>query len=113
MYRILIIDDEPDILDILTNEIQLMSLGVQVLVAQTVEQACELLHEADAVIADVLMPKSRELEATLLETDAPKLRISGSPHANIPALQKPFSFEVLELEIGKLILAVDKKKENV
>ena len=90
-FRVLVVDDEPEILSI----IQSMVSGqdqIEVLTAETVSQAIRLLTDVDGVIADCVLPESKDLDQHFLHCKKPVIRMSGrlrrAPNLSIP---KPFT----------------------
>ena len=86
--KILLVDDEPELLNILTEEF--IYWGHTVYSASSVEQALQLLDEKDVslVLSDVRMPNGSGLEL-LSKTEVPVVLTSGySDVSRSAALQK-------------------------
>jgi DNA-binding NtrC family response regulator len=99
--NILLIDDEPDILDIMKEYI-LQTPGRNCLLAENVGSAEALLPQADIIISDIAMPNSSRLEALLSKANKPVGRITGHSTSDELILNKPFSLQELESLILKL-----------
>jgi two-component system alkaline phosphatase synthesis response regulator PhoP len=71
--RVLIVDDEPDIVDLLKYNLQ--SNGYDCLVANNGEKALDLVekHKPDLVLLDVMMPKMDGMEVCRRIKENPKL----------------------------------------
>lgn len=89
---LLIIDDEVDILDILSEILEIEFPKVKVLTASTVEQAYLQVEAADAIISDINMPNKSSLDKLLSEFKGSVIRITGHDDTiGYPfVIQKPF-----------------------
>ena len=119
MARILVIDDEPDILDII--ELTLASKGHQVVASHDPTRVAELArkHHADAVILDIMMPGFSGYDALRALRDQPQTggvpilflsaraesedRVRGLKEGADDYMTKPFDVEELALRIERLV----------
>jgi DNA-binding response OmpR family regulator len=89
-FRILIVDDEPDILDVICDVLTKI-VDLEVVTAQNGEEAKKLLPTVDAVIADCLFPDCQLFERALAASGKPAIRMSGKiDRATNLELPKPF-----------------------
>ncbi len=120
MTKILLIDDDPNVLDALS--ITLEEDGYSVAIAQDANLGLRLVeeHAFDLVITDIIMPGKEGLETILeLKRNQPELnvvamsgggRLSSTPYLNMASalgvkstLAKPFSASELLATVEKAI----------
>lgn len=101
MINILLVDDEPDLLDIMQTY-TLQVPGRNCLLANNVFEAETLLPKADIVVADMSMPHAHRLEALLSKENKPIGRVTGLHVEGEFILNKPYSLEGFENLILKL-----------
>ncbi len=104
---LLIIDDEPDILDLVANQIQASGFVLEVTTAQNVAVAEKLLPKCDLVLSDINMPNKETLEKILAASGKPVARITG--YIEISGewiLHKPFQVDEFDKMIRKLMSEV-------
>lgn len=104
MIRLLIIDDELDILEILVEYLSLLNLNLELQTASTVEEAIQKIENADIIISDINMPQRDKLDSLLKNCRKPIARITG--HDDIVGelvIGKPFTFESLKKPVELLI----------
>ena len=114
--KILIVDDEPDVLSVLTNRLQLA--GYQVCSATNGEEALEVFHREspDLIVLDVMLPKmdgiavcrrirSESVVPIIFLTALEVLseRVAGLDLGADDYLSKPFSPKELEEKIVKIL----------
>jgi DNA-binding response OmpR family regulator len=94
MLKILIVDDEPSILNIL--DFSLGAEGYEVIQASDGEQACEMAvnHQPDMIVMDVMMPKLDGYQA------CEKLK-ADSRTASIPVLLLTAKSSAEDHQLGK------------
>ncbi|MEY4615216.1 MAG: hypothetical protein RJB66_176 [Pseudomonadota bacterium] len=100
---LLVIDDEPDILEIVAEQIELLGYDFKVLKAQNVDEAERLIPSCDAIISDIKMPNSAKLEKILHHCQKPVARITGHDefHGDL-VIKKPIDLKVLVAVIDRL-----------
>ncbi len=90
-FRILIVDDESDILDALSHLLAKVD-GIEVFTAQNAEDAIRFLPQVDAIIADCIFPEVAAFERHLKRLGKPNVRMSGKiTRAENFELAKPFT----------------------
>jgi CheY-like chemotaxis protein len=102
--RLLLIDDESDITEILENIIAPKFPNIKVTIANDVQTAIELIGSCDAIISDINIPNKDLLNSTLETTDKILARITGFKPKDCTDLvvEKPFrSIDVINL-VNKL-----------
>ncbi len=127
MVRILVIDDEPSVLDVLRKILHLE--GYEVITAANGEEGLELFRQfpCDLVITDMVMPVKDGLQ-TILELrkerpDIPVLAISGGGNISkerylviagyldrVITIPKPFSVESITEAVAKLLFETDEEE---
>jgi len=94
--KLLIIDDEKLICEVLSELVMTMTKKLDVIYATSVEEALRMIPKADMIIADIKMPNQSALEYELKRVGAekPVARMSGKTHgiAN-HMITKPFKNE--------------------
>jgi two-component system OmpR family response regulator len=110
--RVLVVDDEPLILDVLSTMLE--DEGFDVIRAENAYQGFEIAREAqpDLVISDVMMPGATgiDLYAWLQQLDPmPQVVFMSavsrrSPAPQVPLLEKPFDIEEM-LELVDIVMA--------
>lgn len=110
MKTILVIDDEPEILSIVKEQLELLDYQLKVLTAVNVQQVEEQIQFADLILADINVPARDVLEKQLNECGVPVGRMSGHVEYTGPLIiHKPFVFEEFQALLDHLIsLAGDK-----
>ncbi len=102
--RLLIIDDEIEILEILSDSIDLLGLDLEVSTANNVDEAEVMLRECEYVLSDVNMPNKEKLERILKEANRPTARMTGNDDMTGELLiRKPFQKDNFEMVIKKLV----------
>lgn len=118
--RILVIDDEPTALDVITKILQ--HAGYEVLVAKNGQEGIDLFreHPCDLVVTDMVMPVKDGLQTILdLRAEAPELpivAISGGGNIskerylavagyldNVITVGKPFTVDILTSAVKQLL----------
>lgn len=112
--NLLVIDDEPDILDIVAEQIELLGYPYHVLKAQTVDQAELLIRRSDAIISDIKMPNSAKLEKLLSNCGKPIARITGHDdyHGDL-VIKKPIDLKVFVRVLETLEQLSEKKSREL
>jgi DNA-binding response OmpR family regulator len=101
---ILIIDDELDLLDIISDYIEISDLDINILKAQTVSEAKALMRSADLVLSDINMPDRDELELLLKNCGKPLARITGNLETvGEFVITKPFGSKALMKVVKELM----------
>lgn len=94
--KLLIIDDEAMICEVLSEMVLHMTKRVDVITATTSEEAARLIPTVDMIIADIMMPNQGVLDEALkrVSGDKPIARMSGYPQgkANF-MIEKPFRLD--------------------
>lgn len=94
--KLLIVDDEKMICEVLSEMVQQMTKRVDVITASSVEEAIRLIPDVDMIIADIKMPNQHLLEDSLkrFSGEKPIARMSGYPQgkANF-MIEKPFRMD--------------------
>jgi DNA-binding NtrC family response regulator len=91
--KLLIIDDEEFICEILSDLVMTMTKKLEVISATSVEEALKLIPKADMIIADINMPHQEVLEDALkrIHAEKPVARMSGNTHGKANyMIEKPF-----------------------
>jgi CheY-like chemotaxis protein len=104
MMKLLVIDDELDIIEVVAEQIELMGYQVYVLKATSVEEAKKLIDECDMIISDVKMPQNEQLEKMLEKAKQPLARITG--HHDMKGdliIRKPFELSNFRSVLDKLM----------
>ncbi len=100
----LIIDDEPEILEVVVDQLESSGFNLLVLQASSFDEASKLIHQADIVISDINMPGKDKLETLLQTVNKPTARITGYDEVTGPCIiHKPFQIDEFESVI-KLII---------
>jgi DNA-binding NtrC family response regulator len=106
---LMIIDDEPDLLDIIAEQIDAMGFEVSVLKCSTVEEAQSNINSCDIILSDVNMPGRDRLEYMLKNTTKPVARITGHDELRGDlVIVKPYKNEDFKRVINKLLEMVTK-----
>ncbi|MBF0490180.1 MAG: response regulator [Candidatus Omnitrophica bacterium] len=123
MKRILIVDDEPDIVDLIKNRLE--SSGYEILLASNGEEAIKMTYQEmpDLIIMDQLMPKMDGIKAcALIKVDMrylhiPIIMLTASANESDRRLSqevgvnafcnKPLNIKVLMQKIDELIASSD------
>lgn len=104
MKTILIIDDEPEILGIVKEQLEILEYHLHILTAVNVKQVEEQIHLADLILADINVPAREVLEKQLRECGVPVGKMSGHVEYTGPhIIHKPFVFEEFQGLIDHLI----------
>ncbi|MBP6217831.1 MAG: hypothetical protein KA436_04515 [Oligoflexales bacterium] len=107
MEKLLIIDDETDILDLISDQVEALGLSLIVFKAKRLSEAEMYVKECDFIISDVQMPDSDRLERFLQDSGKPVMRITGqifdSKIYNDLILAKPFSLDDFSKKINSLL----------
>jgi CheY-like chemotaxis protein len=91
--KLLIIDDEKLICEVLSELVKTMTKKLDIISATSVEEALKLIPKADMIIADIKMPNQGVLEDALkrVSGDKPVARMSGNTHGKANyMIEKPF-----------------------
>ena len=104
--KLLIIDDETDLLEMFKEMIEYYAPTVSVTTASSVEEAVLLEKDCDVILSDVHMRNAEALEILLSQSLKPVIRMSGSIDKIAGKnLNKPFSkdelIEILSPHIDK------------
>lgn len=127
MIRILVIDDEPSVLDVLRKILRLE--GYEVITAANGEEGLELFHQisCDLVITDMVMPVKDGLQTILdlrkEKPDLPVIAMSGGGTISkerylvvagyldrVITIPKPFSVESITQAVVKLLFETDEEE---
>ena len=119
--RLLVIDDEPDVLNVTVNTLR--SLGFSVVAAESVKVGLELLENGvlvDLVVTDYSMPEMNGIEfirhVHRTHPDLPCLLVTGYADVSDPVtastqsvmiLRKPYRMKQLAATVGQLLTTVD------
>lgn len=110
--KLLIIDDEKLICEVLSELVKSMTKKLDIISATSVEEALRMIPKADMIIADIKMPNQNALEDALkrVSGEKPVARMSGKTHgiAN-HMISKPFKNEQVAQTIQFLYIL---HKEN-
>ncbi len=127
MVHILVIDDEPSVLDVLRKILQLE--GYEVITASNGEEGLELFRQfpCDLVITDMVMPVKDGLQTILdlrkEKPDIPVVAMSGGGTISkerylviagylnkVITIPKPFSVESITEAVTKLLFETDEEE---
>ena len=127
MVHILVIDDEPSVLDVLRKILQLE--GYEVITAANGEEGLELFRQisCDLVITDMVMPAKDGLQTILdlrkEKPDLPVIAMSGGGTISkerylvvagyldrVITIPKPFSVESITEAVTKLLFETDEEE---
>ena len=127
MARILVIDDEPSVLDVLRKILQME--GYEVITAANGEEGLELFRQisCDLVITDMVMPAKDGLQTILdlrkEKPDLPVIAMSGGGTISkerylvvagyldrVITIPKPFSVESITEAVTKLLFETDEEE---
>ncbi len=111
--RLLLIDDETDLLDILTDAFEIA--GFKVVTASDGQQAMRLLRDGsrfDVVISDMAMPGGVSgidvaREASTVHPDACVILASGHPRAELPPLPDGVRYLSKPYRVSQLLQAIN------
>lgn len=111
--RLLLVDDEPDLLDILTDALEIA--GFEVVTAINGAEAIARLHDGsrfDVVLSDVTMPGSVSgvdvaTEAVATHPAACVIVASGHPRSEFPVLPARVRFMSKPYRVTQLLQAID------
>ena len=115
MKTLLIIDDEPEILELLIEEIKLFEFDLNLITASNFNDAKSKISNCQMVLSDINIPKLKELEDLLKHSNLPVARMSGYRDVEafgIEILTKPYKSEELEKIIKKLITISESSEEK-
>jgi DNA-binding NtrC family response regulator len=107
---ILIIDDEPDLLECVVDSVQSIFDDITVLSATSVGEAKLKIQDANIVLSDINMPNRDQLEDMLKTCNLPVGRITG--HDTLKSnlvVYKPYTDESLT-KVIKLLVDMSGKK---
>lgn len=106
--KILVIDDEEALLEVIAEQIESFGEGFEVLTAKNVSEAQKKIQFCDAILSDMKMPDRNGLERLLKTTKKPYARMSGDEgHADDLILSKPFRIEDLNRIILSLVQRIE------
>lgn len=113
MTKILIIDDEPELLDIVCEYIDMLEIqDITLLKAGSFEEAEKLVESSDAILSDINIPNKEKLDLLLTNhQNKPIARITGNVdnEENLLMLKKPFTPSKLKEVIENLVLLSKKE----
>jgi DNA-binding NtrC family response regulator len=108
--KVLIIDDEKDIVEFISDLIELNNLNLEPLRATTVAEAKLKINSADIIISDINMPDKDQLEELLKNCNKPIARMTGFPDIQGQwVIHKPFKIENLEDVLKKMLSSLPQK----
>lgn len=125
MHKILLVDDDKNVLDILSSH--LTKKGFDVRIAESFGEMKDILRTGafDCMVLDVLLPDGRTIDRyseISRMTDAPIIFLSSLANESVVAegllagacdyLTKPFSPRILEIKIGAVIRNDLEKKKS-
>jgi CheY-like chemotaxis protein len=94
--RLLIIDDEPLICEVLKDLVLSMTHKLEIMTSTEVREAVKLIPEADLIISDIQMPDQHLLDVALkkIMSEKPVARMSGVTRGRTNfMIEKPFRSE--------------------
>lgn len=95
MKRVLIVDDEPGLAELLRR--QLVAMGLEATVAETAQEAIDL-SQTGLLVLDLNLPDREKVEAYY--PGVPKLLISGSEAVlSLGGLRKPFAMQTFVSQV--------------
>ena len=113
MTTLLIIDDEPDLIELLEYVISELFPDLKIETASSVEIAKTKVDLCDIILSDIQMPYMDKLEEMLIASGKPVGRCSGSdPKGKIPFIPKPFTDAQVYSVIQELLVSLGNARRN-
>jgi DNA-binding NtrC family response regulator len=111
--NILIIDDEIELLDLVSDQISFLNLNCSVILASTVQEAEEKIKDCDVIISDINVPQKERLDLLLSKTNKPTYRITGYDDIKGDyVVKKPFKVSDVKNMLSDLEIQLKNKERT-